>query len=143
MTKTFEEIDHTADIALQVWGNNLEELFSNAAQGMYSLIHTSLDITGLDDWDFSASDQCSENLLVEFLNELNYCICIKKTLICMPIELNIMQNPDMYTLKVKARSQHIPDNIFNELLEIKAVTYHDLDIKTDGDMLTAKIIFDI
>jgi len=141
--KKFEEIEHTADIALQVWGKNLEELFSNAAAGMYSLIHKDINIHGLDEWEFSVSDQSAENLLVIFLNELYYYISIKKTIVCKPIEIKITQDTGIYELTSKARSQKIPQNIFEELVEIKAVTYHNLNIIKDDNALKTIIIFDI
>ena len=34
MPGRFEEIEHTADIAIRVWGSDLAELFANAAYGM-------------------------------------------------------------------------------------------------------------
>ena len=34
MNRRFEEVDHTADIAIRVWGRDLAELFVNGAYGM-------------------------------------------------------------------------------------------------------------
>ena len=39
---SFQEIDHTADWAYRVWGKSLEELFTHAAQGLYSLVGVEL-----------------------------------------------------------------------------------------------------
>ena len=143
MQKKFEEIEHTADIALQVWGKDLPDLFLNSAAGMYSLVNINEEFKGPLDWKFNASDNNIENLLVIFLNELNYCISIKRKLVCLPIEIQILENSEIYKLSCKAKSQNIPQDIFEELVEIKAVTYHDLNIKNEDDFLTAKIVFDI
>ena len=40
--KRFEELDHTADVGIRAYGRTLDELFENAAAGMFSLI-TDLD----------------------------------------------------------------------------------------------------
>ncbi|MCI0499859.1 MAG: archease, partial [Planctomycetales bacterium] len=34
----FEEVEHTADRALRIYGGNLQELLQNAAKGMNSLM---------------------------------------------------------------------------------------------------------
>ncbi len=143
MHKKFEEIEHTADIALQVWGKNLDELFLNAAEGMYSFIFADLEFNGSEDWKFSASDQSAENLLVIFLTELNYYISIKRIIICMPIKIKINKNSGLYSISCHSKSQDFPRDIFDEFLEIKAVTYHNLNITKDGGLLTVKIVFDI
>jgi len=38
MKKAFEIIDHTADIGIIAYGTDIEELFSNAALALFSLI---------------------------------------------------------------------------------------------------------
>jgi SHS2 domain-containing protein len=38
MTKTFEEIEHTADLAIRAYGQDMRELFANAAYGMFALM---------------------------------------------------------------------------------------------------------
>ena len=34
----YEEIEHTADVGIRAYGRDLDELFVNAAEGMFSLI---------------------------------------------------------------------------------------------------------
>lgn len=68
----FEEIPHTADVALRVWGKDLTELFINAARGLAWLmadpetVRPEKEIT----LDLSAPDV--ETLLVTWLGELIY-----------------------------------------------------------------------
>ena len=35
---TFEKVDHTADLAIRVYGRSMSELYSNAAAAMFSLM---------------------------------------------------------------------------------------------------------
>src|SRR2546428_13198381 len=34
----YEEIEHTADVGIRAYGSTLDELFANAAEGMFSLV---------------------------------------------------------------------------------------------------------
>ena len=38
MTKDFEQLSHTADVQLRVYGKDIEELFRNALRGMFYLV---------------------------------------------------------------------------------------------------------
>ncbi len=70
--ESFEEIPHTADVALRVWGQDLRELFASAARGLAWLMadpdtvqpekEVALDLTAPD----------AETLLVTWLGELIY-----------------------------------------------------------------------
>lgn len=66
----YEEIEHTADRALRVWGEELPDLFVGAARGMYHLMVDLADLVPAH-WrviQLEALDR--ETLLVEWLNEL-------------------------------------------------------------------------
>ncbi len=72
--RKFEEIEHTADSALRIRGQNLEELFRNAAAGMLHLagIEPSAGPTQKRRFELRASDD--ESLLVSWLEELLFLI---------------------------------------------------------------------
>jgi len=70
--KPYEQIPHTADIAVRVYGKDLKELFRNAAWGMFDII---ADLEGLEssvsiNIDLKAPQK--EELLVSWLDELLY-----------------------------------------------------------------------
>ena len=67
----YEEVEHTADLALRVRGANLRELFTNAAKGMFALISDERPALA-ERHTVSLESLDTEALLVDWLNELLY-----------------------------------------------------------------------
>jgi SHS2 domain-containing protein len=66
------EIDHTADVALRIWGDDLADLFAAAARGMFDLA-MSPDAEGMRlEREIALDAPDAEGLLVDWLNELLY-----------------------------------------------------------------------
>lgn len=132
----FEEIEHTADVALRVYGKDLKELLQNAALGMACLIceetflsdeniHHSLEIIADD----------IEGLLVEWLNELVFLVEVKSF---------IFQRLEIQTISETYLKAKIYGKIAREMkVHIKAVTYHNLNIVETKNGLEATVVFDI
>lgn len=132
----FEEIEHTADRALRIYGATLEELLINAARGMYSLMLTELSpdaerhkmLVELDTMD-------TESLLVEWLEELSYWA-----------EMDMLV---FHEFKMEGvSSTHLRATIYGTReaqfeRHIKAVTYHNLEIVQTENGLTATVVFDV
>ncbi len=112
----YEIIDHTSDCGIKVYGKSLEELFTNAALGMFEIIGGKYDPSKSKDLNHKTSIEIQkktsslEELLVGFLSELLY----------------------------KSFKEKV---IFKK--EIKAVTFHDLKIELDKELYHCTIIFDI
>lgn len=72
MSERFEEVEHTADIAIRVWGRDLAELFANAAYGMACQLADvgSVALMMAQQVELEAYD--AETLLVAWLGELLY-----------------------------------------------------------------------
>lgn len=66
----FEEVDFAADWAYRVWGQSLEELLIQAAQGLYSVAGAQIASSPTIMREIQLSSSNSENLLVTWLNEL-------------------------------------------------------------------------
>ena len=67
----WQEVEHTADLAVCVWGQDLPDLFRTAAQALFSLsVDSGPGIASETTVNLSAPDVAS--LLVEWLNELLY-----------------------------------------------------------------------
>ena len=143
MTSNFKFIDHTADIALEVSGSNYEELFLAAMEGWkQSVIDPAVEQGEEEIRSVKFEEGSVEELLVTFLQELNYLLETKKIFPVKVNELNIIKNENTLQLKsdITFRTLTGSDTIKNE---IKAVTFHQLDIRKEDDLFKTIIVFDI
>lgn len=130
----FIEILHTADLGINVWGESMEELFSESAIGMYSL----MGINGIESSGINKSIVVSgfdnECLLINFLNELLYYIENENTIF------------DGFDISFGANScqvKMVPHKIIKCRNPIKAVTFHNLEIINSNHLYQVEIVFDI
>ena len=132
----FEEIEHTADCALKIYGTDLTELLLNAAEGMNSLLNPDNDISPRQaekSVRLQAID--AEGLLVEWLSELAYW-AETEMLVFHKFELLSVSPTHLEAIIRGSRAAQLEKHI-------KAVTYHNLEIiQTDGG-LTATVVFDV
>ena len=133
----FEEIEHTADVALKVWGADLATLFANAARGMAALLAGSESVelrpTMEELIELSAYDV--ETLLVSWLEELLYLAEERELL----FDAFTFYEIDPQHLRAKAQGGTV-DQIH---LGIKAVTFSEMDVQRGERGLETKIVFDV
>ena len=135
LANSFEEIEHTADWAYRVKGENLAQLFIQAALGLYSLVGMQL-VPGeriMRSLQLKAIDR--ESLLVAWLNELLY-LHESESLGFEQIEI---QHLDETTIKAKVAGA--PTQQW--LKDIKAVTYHNLAIRETESGLEVTLVLDV
>jgi SHS2 domain-containing protein len=144
MEKRFEEVEHTADIAIRVWGRDLGELFANAAYGMArqmvdpnsvdqaSPVET-LSITIEQQVELEAYD--AETLLVAWLGELLY---LGEREECVFVDFDILDATPT-RLRAVARGGPAPEH----LRQIKAVTFSNLEIVRTTAGYETTVVFDV
>lgn len=134
--KKYEMLEHTADIQIRSYGQDLPELFKNSALGMMDFIFGEgferINIEETDVVKVKADD--IEALLVEFLSELNFLI---NTNYRAYVDFEFGKFEDTH-LKAKAWSCPALAKEY-----IKAVTYHELRIEKIDKGWQATIIYDI
>jgi len=138
MGRRYEVIDHTADIGITAYGSDLNSLFSNAAVGMLSLMIETDTLLHDIAREISLAAEDSETLLVEWLNELLYIIYTEHQVL---YKFDIVV--DKGRLTAKCAGQRLEPESHRFIREIKAATYHDLEIVNQGGEYSARIIFDI
>lgn len=131
----YQEIEHTADRALKVWGRELADLFAGAACGMYGMM---ADIDGLvaTGWrEISLEGLDHEALLVDWLNELLF-VTEAEGLLFVDYQI-----ADVTEQAIVARAGGVPGEV--TLADIKAATFHDLAVVQGEDGWTTVVTFDV
>jgi len=147
MVKDFEVLPHTADIKIRAYGETKKELFCHALIGMFQIIGPQVpgcrvsnerviceELPQKHDIVIESPDQVA--LLVDFLSEALYLSDVHDEAY---LDVDIHQLADK---KISATLRGVKITGF-EVVEIKAVTYHELVIKKVNDMWQADIVFDI
>ncbi len=134
----YKIIEHTADIGIEAYGKNLEEAFENAAKGMFAIITGNSKIDSKIKRKIELEKEKDEELLlVDWLSELLYIHDVEKLVFG---EFKVEMNDKLlgYAFGEKYdRKKH------KYGMEIKAVTYHMLEIKRNKKGVTIKVLFDI
>ena len=139
--KEFEFIEHTADIGLRIYGENLENLFSNAAKALFSLIVDKVpEEKNKEIISLKADDL--EELFVTWLNELiTLFFCFK--FLSASYELKITTTEAEATLIATILGQEFDPYQNQTKTEVKAATYHNLKVDKVDAGYVAEVIFDI
>lgn len=138
MNMPYEQFEHTADVGIKAWGDNIEEAFSEAGRGLYSIM------TDLDKVDYKIEETIKikednwETLLVKFLSELVYLFEVKSYLFC-DFDVNITENEEL-ELIVNAKGEEMDLDKHDMDTAVKGVSYHDIKVDPKGEV---KILFDI
>lgn len=143
ITKKFKIIDiTTADIAILVYGKDIEDLFKNAALGMMNLIVSPKKVKKKIKKEIKIEALDLESLMFNWLNEILFYFDAY-FLIFSDFDIEISKIKDeKFILRAICYGDKISEKKYQIKENIKAATYHELEIKKN-DVWTAKIIFDI
>ena len=137
--KRFKILEHTADTGIIVYGKDLKEVFTNATEGLFSII-TELDkVREVVSRRVSINTNDRESLLFKWLNELVY---------LFDSEGLLVKRSDIKELKAGSLKATVHGEIFDSArhklkAEVKAATYHMLKIEKYNGSLKATVLFDI
>lgn len=132
----YEVLDHTADLMIKGYGSDLEECYANLAYGMFDQTVDLRDVTPSETREVDVTGFDDEDALYSFLSELLF--------------IEAYENIVLKEFNVKIDGVHITCTARGELLdrskmhirgEIKAVTFHMMDINRDTPSVT--VLFDV
>jgi len=132
-------IEHTADTGFEVRGSTKSEVFESAARAFFNIMWQIEVCRESEPETIEISGNDLEELLVNFLEEFLY-LYDAKGLVCTRIQVETVSAK---TVRARAWLQKFNETIDQELLSVKAVTYHQLFIGRENDTWTARIFLDI
>jgi len=137
--KTYQLIAHTADFGIRLKGKDLPELFQKAALAVFDIVAQKKKnlSSGKKEIKISLHAEDIAGLFISWLNELLSLSATRK-IIFSDIQILKLENNHLEAL---AKGEDIENYTLNT--EIKAATYHDLELKQVPGGWQAKVIFDV
>jgi len=137
------EIDHTGDVGIVVTAPTLCDLYARAALGMFWVL-TDLDAVRETDTRTVAVEAADrEALMVRWLSDLNF-VHVTEHQLFRRIEVDALKpTADGVALRATCAGESIDPARHTVYTEIKAVTFHGLQIRDTGDGWTVQVIFDL
>ncbi len=138
--KPYEIFDHTADVGIIVRGKRIEELFERAAYAMFDVMVDLDNVYSVGKYRIKISSPTLEDLLVDFLSELLYVYSVE-FFVMSDFNVHIHEGGEGFELSGIALGEPLNREKHKVKMEIKAVTYHELEINLEEGY--AKVLFDI
>ncbi len=145
LVKTYEIINHTADFGIRVYGKSLKALFLNAAEAMFTLM---LEATkkrppfkrkNIKNFIVNKQGNDLEEIFVAWLSELLY-LFSAESLVMNKVEIEKL---DANLIQAQVSGDIFDKEYYRINTEIKAVTYHELEVKKVDSGYEAQVIFDV
>ncbi len=133
----------TADMCFRAFGKNLEEAFANSGYALFDIIANAGQIKPKVAEEIRVESEDLQALLFDFLSELLY-LNDTKRLLFSEFDVKIEKpksEKEKYKLTAKARGQ-VMDGV--ELRnQVKAITYHLMEIKEEKELWIIQVILDL
>ena len=132
-------LNHTADMGIELEGSDPSDLFKNAGRAFTHIMFGEIRSKGPDTIKISLAGDDYSDLMVRWLTEILY-LFEGSRLIVTDITINSLSPAAMDAMLAATPfdpSQH------EILREIKAVTYHQIEVTRTDETWKARIIFDL
>ncbi|WP_246982857.1 archease [Halorientalis marina] len=135
---TFHLREHTADVAVEATGSDLDSVFAAVADGLASAHVESVPDTG-DRFSLSVTAEGREALLFDYLDQLIYERDVRGVL---PVDndATVTRDGDEWTCEASARG--VPLAAISAR-EVKAVTYSEMDLSETETGWHAYVVLDM
>jgi len=135
----FTLLDHTSDMGVTVRGPNLEKLFEGAAKSMIQIMINGEPGLGPKSIEISIPGNDLGDLMVRWLGEILYLFEGEREVVTDVKVDSIIPSHLHATLE----TVKFDPNLHEILYEIKAVTYHQIEVAKKAGYWEARIIFDL
>ena len=135
----FIVLDHTADLGIRVRGVDIKDLFERAGYAMMEIMVSCKSAEKSNHLKISLDGEDLTELMVHWLGEILYLFHGEKKVVTrLEIDSISLSHLDA-TLELVSFNT----DLHEVLCEIKAVTFHQIEVAKKNDQWEAKVIFDL
>lgn len=135
----YEYFDHTADVGIAASGATLKEAFAAAGEALAALLCEPETVVEREEREVAATAPDLEGLLVAWLSEINYIFEVDdfgfRTFDVLEVGEGVVRGV--------GRGEPLDTSRHRVGEGVKAVTYHELEVRQDADGCSVRVILDI
>lgn len=135
----FELREHTADVAVEAWGDDLGAVFASLADGMAACMHEEPPEDLGERFELEVTAESHEALLFDYLDRLIFERDVRDVL---PVdnEAEVTGQDDEWTVVASARGVPLSEIAARE---VKAVTYSEMALERTEEGWRGYVVFDV
>jgi len=138
----FEFFDVTADVGYRAYGKTMDEAFENAALALFEVMTDTTNIKPLMEKKIELEAEDAYALLYDWLSELIF-IHDSENLIFFQFKVKItIKNNETYILNASVWGEPFNLEKHESREEVKAATYHLMEIKEENEYVRLQVILD-
>jgi SHS2 domain-containing protein len=137
----FRYLDHMTDAVIEAYGTTLNEAFEQAARGLCDTMIDLKDVEPRTEVHITASGHDAHSLLFDWLDKVML-LLVADGMVMSEFKVAISRNGD-YQLTGTAKGERIDLGKHKYKVEIKAVTYHEMQIDEDPKGATVRFLLDL
>ena len=130
------------DAVIEAYGSSLDEAFENSAKGLVNTMFHIKEITPDQEYEIIAKGYDIENLLYDWLEKVMLRILIDN-IVLADFKVKISESNGNYSLKGIGKGEVLDLQKHHYKVEIKAVTYHGMEIKQKENIITTRFLLDL
>lgn len=141
----YDFLEHTADIKFRAYGKDLEELFTNSAEAMFSILIRPEVIKKRLKKQFTVQGNTLERLLYDFLEEFLFLMDTEGFMLSEIKDIKIIEKTEDKDNIFILEAICIGDSAenYNFSGDIKSITFHEMKLEQKKDQSLAEVVVDV
>lgn len=140
--KKFEFFEVTADTGYWAYGNTIEESFENAGLAMFEVMTNTENVSQNIKKEVTIISEDKVSLLYDWLSELLF-LHDTEFIFFSRFKVEIRKYKEEYKLNAEIWGEEIDYSKHNQSNEVKAVTFHLMEIQKEDGIYKSQIILDL
>lgn len=144
MAGSYRFLDHMTDAVIEASGATLEEAFEQAARGLNDTMVDLSTVRPDMEVEIEAQGHDLESLLFDWLDKVML-ILVADGVVMSEFSVKKIEklNDGSYSLKGTARGEKLDLKKHDYKVEIKAVTYHEMEVRQEPGKATVRFLLDL
>lgn len=135
-------MEHPSDIGFRAYGKDLGEAFENAALALFEIMTDTGKVEPREEVEVELEAEDEQALLYDWLDRLLY-FRDAEGLLLSRFEVEVREEGERWRLRGRAWGERFDPSKHEERTAVKAMTYHLMEIRKEGDRVVVQAVVDI